>query len=87
MHLSQSYTFTALTLNIKIKRVSFDLDSNETSNMTQKRLQIHHDYHYYIKHYALKPKKKNITEPTSYAAIWRAAGAREKSAVAACCII
>ena len=65
--ISLSLTFTALTLNLKIKRVSFDLGSNETSNMTQKRLQIHHDYHYYIKHYA--------------------PGAREKSAVAACCII
>ena len=53
-----SLKFSALTLNLKIKRVSFDLDSNETSNTTQKRLQIHHDYHYYIKHYALKPKKK-----------------------------
>ena len=65
--ISLSLTFTGLTLNLKIKRVSFDLDSNNTSNMTQKRPQIHHDYHYYIKHYALKPKKKNIyiyiTEP------------------------
>ena len=51
--ISLSLTFTGLTLNLKIKRVSFDLDSNKTSNMTQKRPQIHHDYHYYIKHYAL----------------------------------
>lgn len=61
LFISLSLTFAALTLNLKIKRVSFDLDSNETSNTTQKRLQIHHDYRYYIKHYAVKPKKKKTS--------------------------
>ena len=34
-----------------------------------------------------RKKKTHITEPASQPAIWWASGAREKSAVAACCII